>query len=142
MIDITTALQKSLGVAFPNHVLMRANITKYEIKYILNKTESASINIITASYIKIFFMAVQNMPPGIPLFEIISACQEYNNECSDFTKYAVEAVKVAISNIPQQLFLKFLLMVYLWKQLMSCVLFFNSWTGKNPIQAQWIIIKT
>ena len=50
----STALQEILGGAFPNHMLRTANITKYEIKYILDKKESVYIKIIPASEIRVY----------------------------------------------------------------------------------------
>ena len=52
-------------------------------------------------------MTVQNTHPRILPVEIIYAYPQYNNECSDFTIYSVEAVQVAISNMLQHSFPNF-----------------------------------
>ena len=52
-------------------------------------------------------MAFQYTPSGIPPVEIISACPNFSNECSNFTSDSIEAVQVAISSIPHHSFLNF-----------------------------------
>ena len=86
-------------------MLSTSDITKDEIKDIIDKKESAPIKVITASDIKAVFMDFQYTPPGIPSVEIISACPQSSNEWSNFTSDTIEAVQVTISSIPQHSFL-------------------------------------
>ena len=94
-----------MGCVSHKHILSTSDMTKYEIKYILNKKESAPIKVITASDIKVVFMAFQYTPPEIPPVEIISACPQSRNEWYNFTSDAVGAVQVAISSTRKNLFL-------------------------------------
>ena len=104
---MSTDFRSILGGASPNHMFRTENMTKDEIETIIYKTESAPVNIIIVSEIKVVLMDFQHSPPGIPLIEIISTCPQSNNECSDFTTDAVEDVQVTISNMPQHSFMNF-----------------------------------
>eukprot|EP00957_Ditylum_brightwellii_P129224 9855908-Ditylum_brightwellii.AAC.1 len=107
VLDIYKSYKAIVEGTCPNYMIGTVDMTKEQIKAVLHQSKDAQIKVDKALEIKIVFTVFQQTPPRMPLGEIIAAQPQSANECSEFTKDALQAVESAVAERKNPSFLNF-----------------------------------
>lgn len=133
VLELSTAYKAIVRGASPSHIIDVHNISKTEIKDILNGT-SKSFQVKEATEVKVAIMLFQWLPPGMSPSVVVAARPQTTNESSDF----VQAMEVAATKRRSMTSWGGQLMVSLVRAMTfgeACVIFFLVW---QTTQAQLI----
>eukprot|EP00957_Ditylum_brightwellii_P030770 2331516-Ditylum_brightwellii.AAC.1 len=72
VLDTSMSCKAIMAGTYPNNIISTVDMTKEQIKAVLDESKDAQIKIDKASEIKVVFMVFQQTPPGMPTVEIIA----------------------------------------------------------------------
>jgi len=96
-LELSARYQVVLGGEHPNDIIPINGKSKEEVKAILDGTSRDYGEIPKATEIKVAVMSFQSSPDGVPVYEIVAARPQSNNESNDFVKDMEKAASAAMA---------------------------------------------